>query len=158
MGAALARLHHELDPQRFMLPEDLEAGYRWWLLREVQNRRAVVLVAESDAGIAGYAYGRMEKRDWNALKDKCGGFHDLWVEPEARGRGAGALLAEAMMKHLAELGAPRVVLMSAAKNEPAQRLFGALGWRPTMVEMTREAAELGPVRRRSRARGIKKLE
>ncbi len=36
------------------------------------------------------------------------------------------------------LGAPRIVLMAAAKNQNAQRLFARLGWRPTMVEMTRE--------------------
>jgi hypothetical protein len=28
--------------------------------------------------------------------------------------------------------------MSATKNESAQRFFAKLGWRPTMVEMTRE--------------------
>jgi RimJ/RimL family protein N-acetyltransferase len=42
------------------------------------------------------------------------------------------------MKRLVALGAPRVVLHTAAKNEAAQRMFAKLGWRPTMVEMTRE--------------------
>jgi RimJ/RimL family protein N-acetyltransferase len=53
------------------------------------------------------------------------------------------MLAEATVQRFAELGVPRVILMSAAKNEGAQRFFARLGWRPTMVEMTRELPEPG---------------
>ena len=35
-------------------------------------------------------------------------------------------------------GAPRVVLWSAEQNATAQRLFTRLGFRRTMVEMTKE--------------------
>lgn len=143
MGAALARLHHQLDPQRFMLPEgggaQLESGYAGWLDKELRSATAVVLVAEHGGRRMGYAYGRKEGRDWNSLRDACGVFVDLWVDPAARGQGAGAKLAEALMARLTALGVPRVVLMTASGNQAAQRLFARLGWRPTMVEMTREA-------------------
>jgi hypothetical protein len=43
-----------------------------------------------------------------------------------------------MIRALAERGAPRIVLKTSTKNEAAQRLFASLGWRPTMMEMTRE--------------------
>ncbi|MCY1015541.1 GNAT family N-acetyltransferase [Pyxidicoccus sp. MSG2] len=140
MGAALARLHHDFDPQRFMLPDDVESGYRWWLGKEARNKKAVVIVAELDGEVVGYAYGREEAVDWNALLDRSGGFHDIWVDEKARRAGAGVLLAEELMKRLTALGVPRVVLHVAAKNEAAQRMFAKLGWRPTMVEMTREAS------------------
>jgi len=39
---------------------------------------------------------------------------------------------------LKALGAPRVVLMTAWQNEPARRFFARLGFRETMLEMTRE--------------------
>lgn len=142
MGAALAREHHAFDPERFFLPDDVERGYRWWLSRELENAQAVILVAEEAGAVAGYAYGRLEERDWNALLDACGAFHDLWVDEPARGKGLGAALAEEMMRRLSALGAPRVVLMTASDNASAQRLFARLGWRPTMVEMTREAKNL----------------
>ncbi|HEU4405276.1 MAG TPA: GNAT family N-acetyltransferase [Polyangiaceae bacterium] len=141
MGGALARLHHDFDRERFMLPDDVESGYAWWLGRELTSDEAVVLVAEQGGEIVGYAYGRLEGRDWNALLDACGVLHDLWVDEGARRSGAGARLAEAMLRRLRELGAPRVVLSAAVKNEPARRLFGGLGFRPTLVEMT---CELGP--------------
>src|SRR5688572_24692986 len=96
MGAALAREHHRFDPQRFMIVDDLEGGYRWWLAREMRNKEAVVLVAELDTKVVGYAYGRLEERDWNSLLDVCGGFHDVWVDEPARRHGAGEALAKAM--------------------------------------------------------------
>jgi hypothetical protein len=34
------------------------------------------------------------------------------------------------------MGAPQVVLHTADRNETAQRLFAAAGFRPTMLEMT----------------------
>jgi len=138
-GAALAGQHHQFDSRRFMLPGDVEAGYRRWLLKEAASPHAVVLVAERDAGqLLGYAYGTLEARDWNLLLDAHGGFHDLWVDDSARCQGVGAQLAEALVQRLRALGAPRVVLMTAAQNQAAQKLFARLGWRTTMLEMTRE--------------------
>jgi hypothetical protein len=40
-------------------------------------------------------------------------------------------------------GAPRIVLHTAASNADAQALFARLGFRRTMVEMTREAGGPG---------------
>jgi ribosomal protein S18 acetylase RimI-like enzyme len=137
MGESLARLHSSFDPQRFLPPEGLAAGYRSWLLREAKAKDAVVLVAELEGRVVGYAYGRLEERDWNALLDAHAGFHDLWVDPEARSTGAGKALAEALIEALTKLGAKQIVLSASPKNETAQRLFVRLGFRPTMVEMTR---------------------
>jgi ribosomal protein S18 acetylase RimI-like enzyme len=47
-------------------------------------------------------------------------------------------LLDAALTWLRERGAPRVVLSTAAQNETAQRLFEKLGFRRTMIEMTRE--------------------
>jgi ribosomal protein S18 acetylase RimI-like enzyme len=140
LGAKLARAHHAMDAARFFVPEEpLEAGYAWWLAKERANRRAAVLAAVSPRErIVGYAYGRIEPRDWNTLRDACGVAVDVWVEPAARGTGLGARLVEALVAALAERGADRVVLNVATRNPQAQRLFRRLGFRPTMLEMARE--------------------
>jgi len=39
---------------------------------------------------------------------------------------------------LGEMGAPQFVLSAAYPNQGAQRMFASAGFRPTMVEMTRE--------------------
>ncbi len=140
MGAALARAHHAWDPERFMLWDDMERGYAWWLGRELKSRRVVLLVAEQGERVVGYAYGRMEPRDWNSLRDRCGLGIDLLVAPEARRTGIGRRLGEALIQALFAKGAPRVVIQAAAKNRQAQRLFRRMGFRPTLVEMARERA------------------
>ena len=139
MGGALVRLHHTWDAQRFLTPEQgLEAGYRGWLTRELARADAVVLVAEHAGAVVGYLYATVEGRDWNALRGPHAELHDLWVEEAARGQGLGEALAHGLLERLRARGVPRVMLMAAAGNESARRLFTRLGWRPTMVEMTRE--------------------
>ncbi|HEU4382927.1 MAG TPA: GNAT family N-acetyltransferase [Anaeromyxobacteraceae bacterium] len=150
-GAGLVRLHHAMDPRRFFLVEPLEEGYTWWLGKELQNPRAVILAAETRGRILGYAYGRLEPRDWSVLRDRCGVGMDLFVEPSARGRGLGRRLVEALCLRLGAIGAPRVVIQVAWPNREARRLFAAMGFRPTMAEMAREidappGPRNGPVR------------
>jgi ribosomal protein S18 acetylase RimI-like enzyme len=141
LAAKLVLLHHALDERRFFVPERLEEGYAWWFGQEIDRVEVVILVAERDGAVVGYAYGRLEERDWNQLLDACGALHDLWVEDAERGRGTGAALVDAMCAELTAKGAPRVVLHAAAGNAAAQALFARLGFRRTMVEMTRETGE-----------------
>jgi GNAT superfamily N-acetyltransferase len=47
-------------------------------------------------------------------------------------------LVEAAVEWLRARGAPRVLLWTADANPGAQRLFARLGFRRTMIEMTRE--------------------
>jgi len=138
MAAALVREHHLLDAQRFMLVEPVEVGYRDWLVKEITRRGAVILVAEEDLEIVGYAYGALESRNWNDLLDACGKLHDVFVVEGARRRGIATRLVESMLLELGSLGAPRIVLMSADGNRAAQGFFQSLGFRRTMIEMTRE--------------------
>jgi ribosomal protein S18 acetylase RimI-like enzyme len=77
---------------------------------------------------------------------------DLWVEPEARGAGLGARLVEALADALARRGAERVVLDVAARNPRAARLFESIGFRRTLIEMTRENAPRGESPRPRRRR------
>jgi ribosomal protein S18 acetylase RimI-like enzyme len=138
LAGKLVRLHHELDGQRFFLPEGVEEGYAWWFGKELPRAEVALLVAERAGTLVGYAYGRLEERDWNQLLDAHGAVHDVWVETSERRHGVASALVEALVSALVAKGAPRVVLHTAAKNAAAQALFARLGFRPTMVELTRE--------------------
>lgn len=143
LGAALVRHHHSLDPLRFFMTEHLEEGYASFLAGELVRKRSVLLAAEArgeegPGRVIGYAWGRLEGRDWANLLDACGKLHDVYVEASTRRLGAGRALCEEMIRRLTEMGAPRIVLSTAWSNGPAQRLFESLGYRPTMLEMTRE--------------------
>lgn len=143
LAGRLVRMHHELDAQRFLHLPDPEAGYARYLGAELQSDRVVLLAAErnEDRRVIGYAYARLEPRDYNELRDACGKLHDVYVDDSVRGRGVGEKLVREVVRILTEKGAPRVVLMTAVQNESAQRLFERMGFRTTMLEMTRESSQ-----------------
>jgi len=139
LGASLVRMHHELDPKRFIAPPpEIEQSYASFLGRQLQADGVVVLVAERDGAVVGYTYAGMEGFDFMALRGPAGAIYDIVVDPAQRGQGVGRLLVEATVMALAKRGAPRVVLSTAEGNGAAQRLFARAGFRRTMIEMTRE--------------------
>lgn len=138
LAGCLVRMHHAADARRFFLPERVEQGYAGWFERELERDAAVILVALQGETLAGYAYGALEGRDWNLLLDRHGAIHDLYVAEAARRRGVGRRLLESMIEALQALGAPRIVLSTLVSNEAAQRLFRSFGFRPTLLEMTRD--------------------
>jgi len=138
-GGALMRQHHAWDPRRFLRSEHPEEGYGRFLVSQLADPETVVLVAEQGGDVIGYVYAGLEPMSWRELRDACGFVHDVFVDARARGGGTGARLTRAAIEWLEARGAPRVVLWSAAGNEHAQRLFERLGFRRTMIEMTREA-------------------
>jgi ribosomal protein S18 acetylase RimI-like enzyme len=140
LGALLMRTHYNFDQKRFLEPgANADEGYAWFLGEQLKDEgNAVVLVAEQDDDVVGYVYAALEPISWKELREACGFIHDVAVDERARRHGLATALIEAAMKWLSDRGAPRVVLGTAEQNEPAQRLFERLGFRRTMVEMTRE--------------------
>ena len=139
LGALLVRMHHDLDPERFIAPApQTEQGYGSFLGTQIKKPDAIVLVAEREGEVLGYAYGTVEGYDYMSLRGPAGVIQDIVVDPTHRGQGIGRLLLDAMIAALAERKLPRVVLSTADRNEVAQRLFDKAGFRRTMIEMTRE--------------------
>ncbi len=140
LATLLVALHHDLDPLRFIAPvPETPQGYAHYLGSQLRRKDSVLLVAEDAGAVIGYAWARMEGMDWMTLRGPAGVLNDLVVDAAARGRGIGRMLLEASLVELKARGAPRVVLSTAARNEAAQRLFAAAGFRATMLEMTRES-------------------
>lgn len=139
LGALLLRAHYDFDRQRFMAPgRNPEAGYGAFLRSQLRDEDVAVFVAERDGEVVGYVYAGLEPQSWKELRDACGFIHDVAVHEHGRRTGMATALIEAAVDWLRSRGAPRVVLWTAERNEAAQRLFDALGFRRTMVEMTRE--------------------
>jgi ribosomal protein S18 acetylase RimI-like enzyme len=139
LGAHLLRTHYEFDPQRFIAPgDDPESGYAWFLASQLADDDVAVFVAEQDGQVIGYVYAGIEPHSWKELRDECGFIHDIVVSAEGRRGGVATSLLDAAIAWLTERGAPRVMLWTAEPNEAAQKLFAKLGFRRTMIEMTRE--------------------
>ena len=138
LAGELVRQHHGFDAQRFMLVPNVESGYARFFAGELSNPDVLLLAAEQAGRVVGYAYARLEARDWNALLDACGALHDIFVSDGLRRQGVASRLVEAVREGLRGKGAPRLLLHTASKNSAARDFFAALGFRETMVELTAE--------------------
>ena len=139
LGADLVRTHHEFDAARFIAATPQTAhGYGSYLGSQLKNPDIVILVADRAGEVLGYTFAGVEGYDYMELRGPAGVLYDIVVDPAHRGRGVGQALLEATLVELKSRGAPRVVLSTAERNAPAQRLFARAGFRRTMIEMTRE--------------------
>lgn len=142
LGALLVSVHHDFDPDRFIeATPDTEGAYAAFLGSKLDHPNAIVLVAEGAGDVLGYCYAGIEGTDYMALRGPAGVIYDLVVHPSRRRSGIGRILLDATIAALEALGAPRILLSTAERNGPAQRLFAAAGFRRTMIEMTREVGK-----------------
>lgn len=151
LGAQLVEEHHRLDTARFLPTRDrTPADYAHFLIGQLGNPAVVILVADHLGDVVGYAYAVLEGYDYMMLRGPAGVLHDLVVDSAIRGQGVGTQLLDAALHALEARGATRIVLTTAARNQAAQRLFASRDFRPTMVEMTRDA---GPPERDAQRQG-----
>ena len=139
LGALLVEEHYDFDPQRFLAAKSgTPEGYASFISTQLKDPDMAVLVADDDGDVIGYAYAAVEGHDYMTLRGPAGVLHDIIVDPEHRGQGIGRLLLDATLEFFRSRGVPRVVLLTAARNEAAQRIFESTGFRRTMIEMTLE--------------------
>ncbi len=91
------------------------------------SRNWACLVAEDDARVVGYAYGSShrarEAYRWSAETA-------VYVSPDARGRGVGTALYQALLPELAAQGYCNAYAGVALPNEPSVALHLGIGFQP----------------------------
>src|SRR6266550_8739068 len=108
LGALLVRLHHELDPQRFIpATSGTENAYGSYLGTLLDDPRIVILVAEREGEVIGFTYAGLEGTDYMALRGPAGALYDIVVDPAHRGEGIGRILLDATLEKLKARGAHR---------------------------------------------------
>jgi ribosomal protein S18 acetylase RimI-like enzyme len=139
LGALLVQQHHDFDSRRFLAPDGrTPEHYAAFLGSQLDDPDSLVLVAEDEGRVIGYTFSAVEGYDYKSLRGPAALLHDILIDPVHRGRGVGGRLLDETLAVLRARGAQQVVLSTAERNEGAQRLFERLGFRPTMIEMTRE--------------------
>ena len=92
-----------------------------WLLRMLRDGRHVFLVWEEEGSLLGYA--------WYEFVLDEGSVGDVAVAPEARRRGIGRALTEAMLADAGERGLATLTLEVRQSNAPARALYESCGFR-----------------------------
>ena len=98
---------------------------------------AVVLVAETKAGICGMA--SMQTLISTAEGKAVGLVEDVVLAPEARGQGTGRRLVTTLLDIAKARGYPRVQLLVDKENGDAKAFYARLGGAPTRMECIRFA-------------------
>jgi ribosomal protein S18 acetylase RimI-like enzyme len=135
LALKLFRQHRDYDPERFAELGNLE-GAEYFYGGRAESHDARVFVAEIADQVVGFAYAEYESINYADLLTAALWIHDLYVEESARGTGTGRMLVETAAASAKDLGADKVVIHVAAKNETAQKFFSRFGFRTTMLEMT----------------------
>lgn len=144
LGALLVEEHYDFDPQRFLAPRPrTPADYASFISTQLEDPNKIVLVADDHGDVVGYAYAAVEGYDYMALRGPAGVLHDLIVDPKYRGKGVGRQLFGAALEFFRSRSVTRVVLSTADRNAAAQRFFASMGFRRTMIEMTRDLDDTG---------------
>jgi ribosomal protein S18 acetylase RimI-like enzyme len=139
LGAHLLRTHYAFDAQRFMAPGSApEEAYSRFLAGELESDGVAVFVAVREDAVLGYLYAGIEPQSWKELRERAGFVHDVVVAEAGRRMGIAAALIDAALEWMRSRGLNRALLWTAWQNEGAQILFTRLGFRRTMIEMTRE--------------------
>ena len=110
-------------PWAFSSSYERELGHErdWWELRARQEAD-VVYVIDDGAGLAGMAGG--------FVADEAVQLWGMWVAPEARGRGAGRALVEAVLAWAGDRPV-RLEVTDDERGRPAEALYRSLGFAPT---------------------------
>ena len=137
MVRAICSLHESWDPDKYGFLDDIVQRYGWWLPKRAVDPKSIFLVAADQARIVGYLISTIEEEIPIYKLKQFGFIHDMWVEPEFRGRGIGRHLVDTAVARFAELGVTQVRLDTARANEAARRLFESCGFRVSTMEMLR---------------------
>jgi len=102
-------------------------GARAFLAARLAHRQSIVLLAEDGQGAA-LGFAQLYPSFTSTGMEPILILNDLFVMPEARGRGVGSALLQAAAEHGRAAGAARLTLKTAVDNLPAQGAYAANGW------------------------------
>ncbi len=130
--------------QFYAQPPDLARAHRFLAERLGAADTAVILALGADGRGLGFTHLFPSFTSVGTARLMI--LNDLFVAPEARGRGVGGALLGAAEAHARASGAVRLVLQTAADNAAAQRLYDRAGWTPDAAFVTFEkTVERAPV-------------
>ncbi|MGC8668210.1 MAG: GNAT family N-acetyltransferase [Chthonomonadales bacterium] len=122
-------LHRERDA-RFRFGADVDRDLKRHFLEAMASRQALVLVAEAEGAVVGYALGWLQNRRPIYPAGRYGFISDLFVLPQWRRRGIGRGLVAAILEWFAARDATDVELFVAHANPDARAFWAAMGFEP----------------------------
>jgi GNAT superfamily N-acetyltransferase len=118
--------HRHLDPD-YPVPSGLRPGLRSEIDRGLTRAGCAIWLALAGAPV-GFCFAELDPGSPRGDGPATGWIHELWVEPESRGRGVAAALVEQARAFLIERN-PRIAVRVEAANGDALGFWRAQGFR-----------------------------
>src|SRR5260370_39670802 len=112
--------------QFYRQPSEPERARRFLLERFEHSQSVIFLSLE---GAAAIGFTQLYPSFSSGAMARIFILNDLFVTPEARGRGAGSALLRAAAEYARRVGAARLVLSTEVTNATAQSVYERLGWK-----------------------------
>jgi GNAT superfamily N-acetyltransferase len=112
--------------QFYRQPSEPERARRF-LLERFEHSQSVIFLSFEGAAPIGFA--QLYPSFSSGAMARIFILNDLFVAPQARGRGAGSALLHAAAEYARCVGALRLVLSTEVTNATAQSLYERLGWK-----------------------------
>lgn len=109
-------------------PEVWERRIGYYLRRDPD----APVVAVVDGQVVGFMLGEVRSGEFG-LEEPTGWIEVLGVDPDARGRAAGRLMAEALLEHFRDRGATKVRTLVDETMEGLTGFFASLGFEPSTL-------------------------
>ena len=114
--------------QSYRLPPDADLA-QGFIAERLSRGDSVIFLAIEGSAAAGFVQLYPLFSSTATRPGRLWLLNDLFVTPEARGRGVARALMERARALAAQTGATGLFLQTARENAPAQRLYEALGYR-----------------------------
>jgi ribosomal protein S18 acetylase RimI-like enzyme len=109
--------YHVTFDRVFALTKNARKGLAGFLERCVRSRNKLLIVAEEDKEIVGYALATLSSRPPIFLRKEFGFIEDVFVSEEYRNRGIATRMLEATYSWFRQHGVREVILTVHAKNK-----------------------------------------
>jgi ribosomal protein S18 acetylase RimI-like enzyme len=136
LWAELVAYHHALDAALPPAAPEGPARYARAIQDHLRSPTTLVLVAEADGAVVGYALGVVADMISSLFANESTGFFaDLYVGPKFQRQGIGRELVSAMAEWFGAQGIAQYEWHVAAHNEPALAFWRAMGGAALIVRM-----------------------
>ena len=117
--------------QFYECESDIELA-KLFISERIQNEESTIFLADDSEEKKGFV--QMYPSFFSVDLIKIYILYDLYVVPDSRNSGVGALLMNRATEHAKEHGASRIDLMTAFSNKPGQYLYEKLGYKRVLED------------------------
>lgn len=129
LALKLMKSHVKFDSFLYALNRKAGKKYKKFFKKKIKNKNCLLIVAETSAGIIGYAFAVIKKRPPIFKQTKMCFLHDIFVEKAFRGKGASTALFKEVKKFAVKKKIKIMQVRVDEKNKHAITVYKKFGYK-----------------------------